>query len=203
MGSVNNTEPRQERTPEIRPLDMFLLGLVRGGLITPYDWQSKARTSLGASLPSVRRLIAAGLLKREANGPRGRHEFALTAKGEDELDNLDRYIQDVLDEPHTDLETVIRLVCLATVARDKRTSKELLFRASVTHRERARLARRRAASKDPIRSGLGALYSTVLSYCEAEQETAIADQLTLIRRRWDSVSKEVIQLWDDWHKPGR
>ena len=147
MGTANNdSAPRREKAPAIRPLDMFLLGLVKGGLITSYDWQSKAKTSLGASLPAIRRLLRAGLLRKAGEGPRGRHEFALTLKGRDELDNLYRYVDDSIDQSFGDLESVLRLACLATIIDDAGTAKSLLLEARDTHRGRARLAEKRATS---------------------------------------------------------
>jgi hypothetical protein len=198
MGSARkDSEPRRKKAPDIRPLDMFLLGLVKGGLITPYDWQSRARTSLGASLPAVRRPLDAGLLRKAAKGPRGRHEFALTSKGQDCLEKLRSYVQDALDEPRGDLESVLRLACLASVIGDTRMAKKLLSEARDTHRRRAGIAKKRTISDVPFRSRLAGLYSKVLARCEAAQETAMADQLELLARLWDTATKEILQLWQD------
>ncbi len=81
MGIADGDSQRRKKQTTLRPLEMFLLGLVRGGLITPYDWQAKGRVSLGASLPAARRLVKAGLLRKVKEGPHGRHEFGLTENG--------------------------------------------------------------------------------------------------------------------------
>jgi len=198
-----DSEPRPKKADAIRPLDLFLLGLVRGGLVTPYDWKSRARTSLGASLPAVRRLLDAGLLKKAAKGPRGRHEFALTAKGEDAVRNLARYVEGALDQSPGDLESVVRLACLATIIGDTGTAKKLLVEATNAHRQRARSAKRRPAGTTPLRSRLGALYSTVLADCEAAEEAATAEKLESLRRRWDKVAEEVLQQWRDERRTRR
>ncbi len=204
MGTANkDSAPRRKKAPAIRPLDMFLLGLVRGGLITPYDWQARARTSLGASLPAIRRLVGAGLLRKAVNGPRGRHEFALTAKGEDELDNVNRYVEDAIDQSYGDLESVLRLACLATIKNKSDVAKKLLLEARDTHRGRARLAKKQTSNAIPFKSRLGGLYSMVLAHCEAAQEAALADQLESLRRRWDTVAEETLQLWRDERRTRR
>jgi DNA-binding PadR family transcriptional regulator len=191
----NNSEQRDSMPQEIRPLDMFLLGLVRGGLITPYDWQSRARTSLGASLPAVRRLEKAGLLEKARKGPRGRQEFALTQRGRDQVANLGPYVQHALNGQLGDLESVVRLACLATVVRKTKTAKELLLEAAHVHKQRARAAKKQAASVVAPRSGLGGLYSKALAHCEVNQEFAIANSLDWLARHWETLSQETIQRW--------
>jgi DNA-binding PadR family transcriptional regulator len=196
---MEKSEPRPKNPSAIRPLDMFLLGLVRGGLITPYDWQAKARTSLGASLPAVRRLVDQGLLKKAATGPRGRHEFALTRDGEDALHTpkLRRYIEQVLEQSTSDTETVLRLASLAALIEGTRAATKLLLKAETLHRKRARDAARRAKSTVPFKSRLSGLYSTLLAGFEEEQETAIANQLRFLCRNWKAETEHILELWDD------
>ncbi|MFZ0312726.1 MAG: hypothetical protein WAL85_08480 [Candidatus Korobacteraceae bacterium] len=147
-------------------------------------------------------MLDAGLLRKAAKGPRGRHEFSLTPEGEGEVENgnLNRYLEDSLDQPPGDLESVLRLACLATVADNPGIARKLLLEARDAHRRRARLAKKRANNADPLRSRLGGLYSKALAQCEAQQEAAIADELESLRRRWDTVTKEIIQLWNDARK---
>ena len=45
-------------------LDLFVLSLFDRGLETPYDLQRQAGVSLGSSVPALRRLEAAGLIKK-------------------------------------------------------------------------------------------------------------------------------------------
>jgi DNA-binding PadR family transcriptional regulator len=196
MGIADGDSQRRKKRTTLRPLEMFLLELVRGGLITPYDWQAKGRVSLGASLPAARRLVKEGLLRKVKKGPHGRHEFGLTDKSWDELDDLERYVKDASDQPFGDLESVVRLACLAMMLNKTGIAKKLLLEASEEHRHRARLARKRAASRAAFKSRLGGLYSMVLARCEAEQEICIANQLERLHRDWDSLTQEILELWE-------
>ena len=196
MDIADGGSQRRTKQTTLRPLEMFLLGLVKGGLITPYDWQAKGRVSLGASLPAARRLVKEGLLRKVKKGPHGRHEFGLTDNGGDELADLRRYVKDASDQPFGDLESVVRLACLAMMVNESRTAKKLLLEASEEHRHRARLARKRAASRAAFKSRLGGLYSMVLARCEAEQEICIANQLKRLHRDWDSLTQEILELWE-------
>ncbi len=202
---AGDAEGHLNKEPAIRPLDMFLLGLVKGGLITPYDWQSKAKVSLGASLPAVKRLLNAGLLKKLSKGPRGRHEFCLTPEGRDAVlpRNLDRYLGDALDDPPGDLESAIRLACLATMIDDIKGAKKFLLEAADAHQRRVRVARKRAANKMPFRSKLGGLYSAVLAQCEARQAAAMVDKLDALRGDWDKTAKSILKMWQEERKNGR
>ncbi|MGA7460789.1 MAG: hypothetical protein WBW69_11220 [Candidatus Korobacteraceae bacterium] len=196
MGIADGDSQRRKKQTTLRPLEMFLLGLVRGGLITPYDWQAKGRVSLGASLPAARRLVKAGFLRKVKEGPHGRHEFGLTENGRRELAELRPYVNEVSNQPFGDVESVVRLACLAMVLNKTRTAKKLLLGASEEHRHRARLARKRAASRAAFKSKLGGLYSMVLARCEAAQETGIADHLKRLHRDWDSLTQEILELWE-------
>ena len=196
MGIADGGSQRRKTQTTLRPLEMFLLGLVKEGLITPYDWQAKGRVSLGASLPAAQRLVEAGLLRKVRKGPHGRHEFGLTDKSWDELDGLERYVDEASDQPLGDLESVVRLASLAMIIGKTRTAKKLLLEASEEHRHRARLARKRAASRAAFKSKLGGLYSMLLAQCEAEQEIGIANQLERLHRDWNSLTQEILELWE-------
>ena len=65
-------------------LDLFILSLLDRGLETPYDLQRQGGLSLGSTVPALRRLAAAGLIrKREASeaSKRPRHSYQLYAAG--------------------------------------------------------------------------------------------------------------------------
>jgi DNA-binding PadR family transcriptional regulator len=194
--------PRKNTTP-IRPLDMFLLGLVKGGLVHAYDWQAKARISLGASLPAARRLLDAGLLTQvqlteTRERPRDRREFALTPEGKDvvSVSKLRDYLEDALDQPPSDLESAIRLACLAEMIGDFKTAKKFLWEAAQGHRRRGRLARKRGYDTGAFPSKLGGLYSILLALGEAKKQAAIADWLDWLHGRWGTLTEEILQQWD-------
>src|SRR5450755_801632 len=65
-------------------LDHFILSQLERGLETPYDLMRRAGVSLGASVPALRRLSAAGLVKKgkeTSDSNRPRHVYKLTADG--------------------------------------------------------------------------------------------------------------------------
>lgn len=65
-------------------LDLYVLSLLDRGIETPYSLQRKGGLSLGASTPSLRRLSAARLVKRqeeESATNRPRHVYSLTPAG--------------------------------------------------------------------------------------------------------------------------
>jgi DNA-binding PadR family transcriptional regulator len=65
-------------------LDLFILSLLDRGLETPYDLQCQGGLSLGSTVPALRRLAAAGLIRKRAGAgasKRPRHSFQLSAAG--------------------------------------------------------------------------------------------------------------------------
>ena len=65
-------------------LNLFILSFFDRGFETAYDLQRHAGVSLGSSLPALRRLEAASLVKSKpqvGSSKRLRHEFELTAAG--------------------------------------------------------------------------------------------------------------------------
>ena len=68
----------------LNPLEIFLMTFVKTGLATPYDLLSRLDVGVGASSPALRRLEGEELLT-STPGPRNRMSFALTKKGEEEL----------------------------------------------------------------------------------------------------------------------
>ena len=200
----DNSGARPQKAPAMRPLDMFLLGLVKEGLITPYDWHAKAQVSLGASLPAAKRLLNSGLLKKVAKGPRGRHEFGLSAEGRAAVSrrNLVSYIKDVWDDPPGDLESAVRIACLATVVDDIKGAEHFLREAADAHQRRARAAKKRAAREVQFRSKLGGLYSAVLAQCEQRQAAAVMEKLDVLGKEWDKTAKDILQLWQEERRGG-
>jgi DNA-binding PadR family transcriptional regulator len=65
-------------------LDLFILSLLDRGLQTPYDLQRQGGLSQGSTVPALRRLETAGLIrKRKGTGAskRPRHSYQLSAAG--------------------------------------------------------------------------------------------------------------------------
>jgi len=95
-------------------LDLFILSLFDRGFETAYDLQRNAGVSLGSSVPALRRLEAAGGIKRTAqvsSSKRLRHRFELTAVGR----KLARGAWNSLmkNRPPGDFDSILRLVDVA------------------------------------------------------------------------------------------
>ena len=95
-------------------LDLFILSLLDRGLETPYDLQRQGGLSLGSTVPALRRLAAAGLIrKREATGAskRPRHTYQLSAVGRTQAQN--GWKTHLKSPDHMDLDAVLRVADMA------------------------------------------------------------------------------------------
>jgi DNA-binding PadR family transcriptional regulator len=96
-------------------LDLFVLSQLDRGLQTPYDLLQQGGLSLGSTVPTLRRLGKAGLVRKKArpagSSRRPRHCYELSAAGR----KLARkgWIQLLKDRPPSDLDAVLRLADLA------------------------------------------------------------------------------------------
>jgi DNA-binding PadR family transcriptional regulator len=95
-------------------LDLFILSLLDRGLETPYDLQRQGGLSLGSTVPALRRLAVAGLIrKREAAGTskRPRHNYQLSALGRTRAQSgWKTYLK---SPDQMDLDAVLRVVDMA------------------------------------------------------------------------------------------
>src|SRR4051812_253399 len=95
-------------------LDLFLLGLINSGVNTPYLFRERARLSVGATLPALKRLEMERLITRGEKLQRNRQEFKLTAAGKRKFrTQLSRLSQEYRDDPPVDSESVLRVASLA------------------------------------------------------------------------------------------
>lgn len=95
-------------------LDLFILSLLDRGLETPYDLQRQGGLSLGSTVPALRRLESAGLVRKKASvalSKRPRHWFQLSAAGR----KMARrgWIPLLKDQPPSDFDAVLRLADMA------------------------------------------------------------------------------------------
>ncbi len=96
-------------------LDLFVLSLLDRGLETPYDLQKRAGLSLGATTPSLRRLLDAKLVTRSKDsgpGKRPRHAYELTARGKEEARQGWKLYLSPEHLPN-DLDSILRIIDLA------------------------------------------------------------------------------------------
>jgi DNA-binding PadR family transcriptional regulator len=160
----------------LRTLDLFLLTLVRDGIRTPYDWQAQAGVSLGASLPAIKRLVDGGMVVESAKGSRGRREFSITRSGRSELQKTDVYLAEASEDGPSDLESVLRLACIAISEGKPGPAKKLLLQSADEHAKRARRAKRRA-SVQLDDSSLAKLYSAAMAFCDESRQNATSESL--------------------------
>lgn len=95
-------------------LDLFILSVLDRGLETPYDLNRQGGLSLGSTVPALRRLATAGLVRKNAavgSSKRPRHWFQLSAAGR----KLARggWIPLLMDQPPSDFDAVLRLADMA------------------------------------------------------------------------------------------
>ncbi len=95
-------------------LDLFILSLLDRGLETSYDLHIHGGLSLGSTVPALRRLGSAGLVRKKApvgSSKRPRHWFQLSAAGR----KLARggWVSLLKDQPPSDFDAVLRLADMA------------------------------------------------------------------------------------------
>ena len=152
-------------------LDLFLLALIAEGADTPYRWQRQASVSTGASLPSVRRLLARGLVREAVPGPRGSRRFSLTRAGRAELDRFDEYAEAALEGRAPDPESLWRLVSVA-VTRDRAELAAKLLKRAIGDRDGANLNRTKAVRFLTVPGSVAEFYSAITAEYDLEREDA-------------------------------
>ena len=95
-------------------LDLFILSLLDRGLETPYDLQRQGGLSLGSTIPALRRLKEAGMvrmLKPLGASKRPRHSYQLSALGRTRVQNdWKTYLK---SPRQIDLDAVLRVADMA------------------------------------------------------------------------------------------
>ena len=127
-------------------LDLFILSMFDRGFETGYDLQRVAGLSLGSSIPALRRLEAAGLVRKTGavgTSKRPRHGYKVSEAGR----KLARtaWIPLLKYPPPTDLDALLRLADLASHYGTTATAIASLLRRSA--KDRALLSKRASAGK--------------------------------------------------------
>ncbi|MGC2742285.1 MAG: PadR family transcriptional regulator [Candidatus Angelobacter sp.] len=117
-----------------KDLELFILALVNDGVSTPYDLMTTANVSPGASIPALARLEAAGLVRKGAEGPRNRTEYATTSKGERFLNNSWRELFQSPPSANQELDAVLRIATLGLVMGETKSSVANYLRTAATLR---------------------------------------------------------------------
>jgi DNA-binding PadR family transcriptional regulator len=108
-------------------LELFVLAMVRQGLATPYELKTKAGLSLGSTVPALARLQEDGLVKASEEGARRSRKFSITAKG---TKALTQGWAEQLSTEHTDLDSILRVACLAWLHGDTKACQEFMKRSA-------------------------------------------------------------------------
>jgi DNA-binding PadR family transcriptional regulator len=135
-------------------LDLFVLSLFDRGLETPYDLQRQAGVSLGSSVTALRRLEAAGFIKKRkavATSKRPRHSYQLSTAGRNLAQN--GWKTHLKTPTQMDLDAVLKVTDMAQHYRAK-AADIVEFLAAVIS-ERKVPARSRLSNLDGMRSSLG------------------------------------------------
>lgn len=135
-------------------LDIYIVSLLDRGFETCYDHQRRGGLSLGSSIPALRRLEAAGLVRKTGavgTSKRPSNGYQVSATGR----KLARtsWIPLLKNPPPTDLDAVLRLADLASHYGAKVTAIASLFERAA--RERALLSKRASAGK--VKKGVSTL----------------------------------------------
>ena len=159
-------------------LDLFLLSMLDRGAQSPYELQRMAGVSLGASVPSLRRLTASKLVTREegtAASNRPRHEYKLTPAGKQAArTGWKVYFQEA--STGLDLDSLLRIVDMASHYRaEKKTIKSFLKQAAVA---RALMADKAGLTEKGYASPNMAAYMRMRASCDAIRLRAESDALS-------------------------
>ena len=161
-------------------LDIFLLTMFDRGAQSPYDLQRGAGISLGASVPSLRRLTASKLVSWEegrAATNRPRHEYRLTASGKAAARTAWKPFFEADDTP-ADIDSILRLVDMAAhYGADKRNIRAFLKRAAEA---KSLMAKQAGLSSKATREADKVSYTGMRIRCDASRLEAEAETLRRI-----------------------
>lgn len=161
-------------------LDLFVLALIRSGVSTPYALHREAGLSPGATIPSIQRMLDAGLIRQEKPGSRGRTDCQITAAGKRALKDGWRTL--IEDGPSGDLDADLRVALPAiSEGRDYSSAADFVQRSAG---KLLQMAEGASPDKQPATVALAWLYRELRSVSvkavfdgQAAAATAIADRL--------------------------
>ena len=122
---MSETRDKRRRTD----LDLFVLALIDSGVSTPYELQSAAGLSQGATIPALQRLLDARFVRQGKPGPRGRTDHQVTAAGKRLL--KDGWIALIEEGPSGDVDADLRVALLALLGGgDRRLAADFLCQSA-------------------------------------------------------------------------
>lgn len=110
-------------------LDLFVLALIETGVSTPYEFQSKAGLSPGATIPALQRLREAGYVRQGKPAARRRLDYKITATGRKLLKGGWKSLLE--SGPTGDLDADLRIALLVLWGKGKgRTAADFLLQSA-------------------------------------------------------------------------
>jgi DNA-binding MarR family transcriptional regulator len=166
-------------------LDLYILGLLERGLENPYDLYQHGGISLGASTPTLKRMLDGKLVRRTTGrgaSKRRSHHYSLTEAGLDQARQGWRPYFKNLRVP-ADIDSVLRLVDLATQYKMKQAQiSAFLERAARDRSDLAREAGARMVTRQQNPLTYAATRSTC-DYARLEAEAKAMSELAQISVR--------------------
>jgi DNA-binding PadR family transcriptional regulator len=174
---MSQTDDKRRRAD----LDLFVLALIDNGVSTPYELQSKAGLSPGATIPALQRLLEARNVRRGKQGARRRLDYKITAAGKKLLKTGWKSLLEA--GPTGDLDADLRIALLVLWGRGKRRTAADFLLQSASGRIRTIEARTDNAvseNTEPLAKAyrsLRAAAATILLKAEAAATAAVAKDL--------------------------
>jgi DNA-binding PadR family transcriptional regulator len=162
-------------------LELFILALVKSGIQTGYELQTKANVSLGSSLPALQKLRTAKLLIATKGASRGAVIYSITSAGQSELESQ---WKSLLEEQPKDLDSILRIATVARLMESPQDAIEFLKTSVERLKRQARVLRKKSKSSLKKQSGetIDLNNCWLREYVKAAQLNAAADGiLRLIR----------------------
>jgi DNA-binding PadR family transcriptional regulator len=114
-------------------LRAFVIALLLEGISTPYELQSLAGLSPGATIPILQSLIEDGHVRAGKPGTRGRVAYVVTSKGKKWLKAIWPTL--LQDGPSGDLDSDLRVFLIAVRVGKDRVRAEAFLRNAIAHRQ--------------------------------------------------------------------
>jgi DNA-binding PadR family transcriptional regulator len=155
-------------------LDLFLLGLINSGVDTPYLFRERARLSVGATLPALRRLENMRLITRGKRLLRNKQLFKLTVAGRRALKTeLQHFLQEYRKKPPNDMESILRVASLGLAAEQDSDVIAILRRSAEARTRRPSSIE----ATDYIVEDIAASHKYLLAFNESKRLEAEAEVL--------------------------
>jgi DNA-binding PadR family transcriptional regulator len=116
-------------------LRAFVIALLLEGVSTPYELQSLAGLSPGATIPILQSLVEDGHVRAGKPGTRGRVAYVVTSKGKTWLGEV--WPSLLQDGPSGDLDSDLRVFLIALQTGKDRARAEAFLRSGLEHRQEA------------------------------------------------------------------